>query len=284
MNIRKNNETPTQHVMMLQLPQLLLLATTMCTIANAWSLQATFLNAIKSSSLLTDLHQQHIASPTVSHMMKSTPLVDAPDEAKLEFATSFMGRLVANIMAKEQELLGDWKIDKIVEAAGNEFDEEKSHENLMRILLNGYDSSDSISSGDSSGLGSHRSPTKVTLFSFVDCPWCLLAKQLLQEEYQLNNDTLQIIELEDLGQEGKHLRASISLATGRTSMPACFINGKSVGGYTDGFLTDTNDATGETSEGFTFVPRPEVDLRMTESKGLASLHETGDLRRLLLEI
>eukprot|EP00985_Skeletonema_marinoi_P021958 scaffold13732_cov86-Skeletonema_marinoi.AAC.2 len=231
----------TTQLMMLQLPQLLLVALAIiCTIANAWSLQATFLNAIKSSSLLTDLHQQHIASPTVSHMMKSTPLVDAPDEAKLEFATSFMGRLVANIMAKEQELLGDWKIDKIVEAAGNEFDEEKSHENLMRILLNGYDSNDSI-----------------------NCPWCLLAKQLLQEEYQLDNDTLQIIELEDLGQEGKHLRASISLATGRTN---------------------DNDATGETSEGFTFVPRPEVDLRMTESKGLASLHETGDLRGLLLEI
>eukprot|EP00984_Skeletonema_dohrnii_P022425 scaffold11553_cov82-Skeletonema_dohrnii-CCMP3373.AAC.1 len=196
------------YVMMLQLPQLLLILATICTIANAWSLQATFLNAIKSSSLLTDLHQQHIASPTVSHMMKSTPLVDAPDEAKLEFATSFMGRLVANIMAKEQELLGDWKIDKIVEAAGNGFDEEKSHENLMRILLNGYD-------GGSNNVG--------------NCPWCLLAKQLLLEEYQLENDTLQIIELENLGQEGKHLRASISLATGRTSMPACFINGKSVG-------------------------------------------------------
>ena len=273
----------TTQLMMLQLAQLLLVALAIiCTIANAWSLQATFLNAIKSSSLLTDLHQQHIASPTVSHMMKSTPLVDAPDEAKLEFATSFMGRLVANIMAKEQELLGDWKIDKIVEAAGNEFDEEKSHENLMRILLNGYDGNGSISTSDSSGLTNDWSP-KVTLFSFVDCPWCLLAKQLLQEEYQLDNDTLQIIELENLGQEGKHLRASISLATGRTSMPACFINGKSVGGYTDGFFTDDNDATGETSEGFTFVPRSEVDLRMTESKGLASLHETGDLRRLLLE-
>lgn len=201
--------------------------------------------------------------------------------------------MVANVMAKEQELLGDWKIDKILEAAGREFDEDASHENLMRILWNGYHdrndddgrSLDDDDDGSSSSSRDKRSTTpKVTLFSFVDCPWCLLAKQLLQEEeYQSllldNNDTLQIIELEDLGREGKFLRASIALATGRTSMPACFINGKSVGGYTDGFSTDNNDA--EAGEGFTFVPRPEVDLRMMESKGLAALHETGELRVLL---
>ncbi len=200
-------------------------------------------------------------------------------------------------MAKEQELLGDWKIDKIVEAAGSEFDEETSHENLIRILLNEYyddcDDGDGRSLDDSSSsliIGSKRTP-KVTLFSFVDCPWCLLAKQLLQEEeYQSllldNDDALQIIELEDLGREGKHLRASIALATGRTSMPACFINGKSVGGYTDGFSTiddddDNTAAVGVMREGFTYVPRPEVDLRMMESKGLAALHETGELRVLL---
>lgn len=263
---------PLTSLIMMQLLQLLILIITIfSTLTNAWSLQTTLLNAIKTSSLLTNLHQKHIDSPKVSHMMKSTPLVDAPDSAKLEFATSFMGRLVANVMAKEQEMLGDWKIEKIVEAAGNDFDEEKSHENLMRILLNGYGNTD-------------RSP-KVTLFSFVDCPWCLLAKQLLlQEEYKLLLDdrTLQIIELEDLGYEGKHLRASIALATGRTSMPACFINGKSVGGYTDGFCTVLENA-GKQSERFMFVPRLEQDLRMMESKGLAVLHETGELRRLLLE-
>lgn len=197
-----------------------------------------------------------------------------------------MGRMVANVMAKEQELLGDWKIEKIVEAAGEEFDEVVSNENLRRILWNGYD--DDPDSSSSRVLGTNiqrKSSPKVTLFSFVDCPWCLLAKQLLQhEEYQslLDKDTtLQIIELEDLGVEGKHLRASIALATGRTSMPACFINGKSVGGYTDGFSTDNDDDDAKVGEGFTFVPRPEVDLRMMESKGLSALHETGELRVLL---
>ncbi len=199
-----------------------------------------------------------------------------------------MGQMVANVMAKEQQLLGDWKIDKIVEAAGEEFDEGVSHENLMGILWNGYyENGDQVDDGSRVLLGNNikRRSRKVTLFSFVDCPWCLLAKQLLQdEEYQslLDEDTsLQIIELEDLGVEGKHLRASIALATGRTSMPACFINGKSIGGYTDGFSTMNDDDDAEAGEGFTFVPRPEVDLRMMESKGLAALHETGELRVLL---
>lgn len=205
-------------------------------------------------------------------------------------------------MAKEQQLLGDWKIEKIVEAAGNDFDEEMSHDNLMRILRNGYSydsDEENIDNNSSSisidGIDTHSPSPIVTLFSFVDCPWCLLAKQLLQEgeEYRqlllLDNDDalLQIIELEELGQEGKHLRASIALATGRTSMPACFIGGKSVGGYTDGFSTDDDDNDvnldegRRMSEGFMFVPRPEVDLRMMESKGLASLHEKGELKRLI---
>ncbi|KAL7497986.1 hypothetical protein ACHAWT_006841 [Skeletonema menzelii] len=275
---------------MLQVSQLILLFTATAATTNAWSLQTQILNAIKSSSLLNKLHQQHIESPTVSHMMKSTPLVDAPDSAKLQFATSFMGQVLANIMAKEQQLLGDWKIEKIVEAAGSDFDEEVSHDNLMRILRNGYYDSENLDSSVE-GLGTHRHRSTlrspIVLFSFVDCPWCLLAKQLLQqEEYQQllldNEGTLQIIELEELGLEGKHLRASISLATGRTSMPACFIGEKSVGGYTDGFSTDHGNYEERRSEGFMFVPRPEVDLRMMESKGLASLHETGELKRLIL--
>lgn len=197
--------------------------------------------------------------------------MNAPDASKLEFADSFMGQIVANIMAKEQELLGYWKIEKIVEAAGDAFDEEKSHENLIKILCNG---------------------PKVTLFSFEDCPWCLLAKRLLQEEYYLGStDKIQIIELEHLGQEGKELRASIALATGRTSMPACFINGKSVGGYTDGFSSTTSLDDGDeeariaiNSEGSTFVPKPGRDLRVMESKGLAFMHETGKLRKLLIQL
>ena len=40
------------------------------------------------------------------------------------------------------------------------------------------------------------------------------------------------VELEERGREGKELRAAIALATGRTSMPAIFVGGRSLGGST----------------------------------------------------
>lgn len=224
------------------------------------------MNWVKSSSLFSELHQKHVASDTVQHMMKSTSLVDAPDEAKVRFANGPFGKMVADAMASEQKLLGDWKLGKIVEAAGDEYDEDDAHNDLLDVL--------------------DRAP--VTIFSFVDCPWCLLAKKLFEDEYSLSNGdgTLQIIELEDLGRDGKKLRAAIALATGRTSMPACFINKKSVGGYTDGFLHDAFDEGRSTSadSGFTYVPSPERDLRRVGSPGLAKLYESEELTILLKDI
>ena len=239
--------------------------------AYSWSLEGAMINWVKSSKLFATLHEEHIASPQVRHMMKATPLVNAPDDAKMDFANGFFGHLVANMMASEQALLGDWKLEKIVEAAGEDFDENIGHDYLLQVL----------------------DKASVTIFSFVDCPWCLLAKKLLEEEYQLINGdgTLQIIELEDLERDGKVLRASIALATGRTSMPACFIGGKSIGGYTDGFATNygsegdsasSADDDGKVS-GFTYVPIPERDLRFIGSPGMAKLHERGELETLLRE-
>lgn len=223
--------------------------------ADAWSLQNAVISWIKSSSLIADLHREHVSSGQVRHMMKSTPLVDAPDRDKMDFANGPIGRMVAGIMESEQSLLGDWKIEKIVEAASDDFDEGAGHRRLLDVL----------------------DGAPVTLFSFVDCPWCLLAKKLLSDECGLihGDGTLQVIELEDLGWEGKRLRASVALATGRTSMPACFIDGKSVGGYTDGFMN------GADSPGFSFSPAPERNLICRGSPGLAIMHERGDLAILL---
>ena len=63
------------------------------------------------------------------------------------------------MMASEQTLLGDWKIEKIVEAAGRNFDEDVAHQNLVNTLDEG---------------------PEVTLFSFVDCPWCLPCKATIE--------------------------------------------------------------------------------------------------------
>ena len=88
--------------------------------------------------------------------------------------------------------------------------------------------------------------TQVVVFSFTDCPWCVAAKKLLAEY-----DSVRDVDLEPLGQRGKTLRAAIALETGRTSMPAVYVRGEAVGGYTDG--------------------RP----------GLLTLHRTGELQERL---
>ncbi len=153
--------------------------------------QKFLLDWFKNSEMVATLHSEHIKSSQVQHMMKSTSLVKASDDDKLRFAESFMGRLVSEAMAKEQQMLGKWKVEKIIETAASEtgvFDVEAGHEQLLSII--------------------EKAP--VTLFSFVDCPWCLLAKKLLQEEPYLlssnadgKNGMLQIIELEDMGWKGK---------------------------------------------------------------------------------
>lgn len=233
---------------------------------DAWSFERAIANWVKSSDLFARLHEEHVASSQVRHMMKSTPLVDAPVDAKIDFANGPFGNMVAKMMESEQRLLGDWKLVKIVDAAGGDYDEDAGHRCLLDVL--------------------DRAP--VTLFSFVDCPWCFLAKRLLEDEYGLvhGDGILQIIELEDLNRKGKELRAAIALATGRTSMPACFVNGKSMGGYTDGFVTLQNAEScagnaNDDASGFTYVPPKERDLRYIESPGLAKLHECGDLATLL---
>jgi glutaredoxin len=260
----------------------------LCRYANAYSppsptsspsVQTILLEWFKNSELVARLHAEHVASPQVQHMMKSTQLVKAADDDKLRFAGSFMGRLVSDAMAKEQQMLGNWKVQKIIEAATPEtgvFDIEAGHNQLLNII--------------------ERAP--ITLFSFVDCPWCLLAKKLLQEEpYRLDygidgdNRMLQIVELEDLEWKGKELRASIALATGRTSMPACFIGGLSIGGFTDGFeffndqipseSLDPKSGSDDDINGEMFVPSTCLDLRLRDASGIKDMHETGRLQNLI---
>ena len=207
-------------------------------------------------------------SPGVQHMMKATPLVKASDNDKIAFASGSWGKIVADVMKAEQELLGAWKLEKIKEAAGENFDKEAALVRLKQLV--------------------NRTP--VTVFSFADCPWCLLAKKLLQEEpYNLNGEggTLQIIELEDLAWEGKELRAAIGLSTGRTSMPAIFINGKGIGGFTDGFevaeMSREHEGVENGSSDYSqYVPPAQIDLRTVGAPGLRAMHESGELQKLII--
>jgi glutaredoxin len=200
----------------------------------------------QQSAAVSSLHHKHIASETVVHMLQNTPFAAAPDEMKRDFARGAGGAAVAKFMQLEQQHIGEWKRDRIVEAAGTEFDAAAARAALVSEVCD----------------------QPVVLFSFVDCPWCLLAKEALQSELSLTSAgtaALRVVELEDLGRRGKELRAAIALATSRTSMPSIWIGGRCVGGYTDG--TPTGDAA----------------LCVEAALGLQPLVERGSLRGLLRE-
>ena len=212
-----------------------------------WAIRR-FLDWFRDSELVKEQHASHVAAPTVTHLLKGTPFVDAKDDQKLSFAASYVGRLVARIIKEEGEYvavwtfrrrvaatprlgrgysvetsnaaagtwifsgarlryLREWKVDKIREAAGPDYDA-------------------ALAAAD---LAAEIQRAEVVFFSFEDCPWCVAAKQLLAAY----DDVLEI-PLEPLGQRGKALRAAIAAATGRTSLPALWVRGEPVGGYTDG--------------------------------------------------
>ena len=174
-------------------------------------LKSKLLTFFQTSDAVAAKHAEHIASDTVQHFMKGTPFASAPDALKLDFVNGAAGQVVAAWMKWEQESLADWKIEKVVEAAGPDFDAAAAEAELRALA----------SSAD------------VVLFSFVDCPWCVAARSLLDER-RLTERT-RVVELEDLGRRGKALRAALALATGRTSLPNVFVGGRSVGGFTDGY-------------------------------------------------
>lgn len=261
-------------------------------------LQKSFLEWFKNSEMVQKLHTKHIQSSSVDHMMKSTILVNASDENKIKFANSQFGKIVSDTMAMEYQLLGEWKVQKIVEAASlSETDENNVMKN--KRLSSSSSSSSSMSfdvEGNHKELLQILEKKPITLFSFVDCPWCLLAKKCIQEEveeiermsgYDSNLSSLssiiQIIELEYLGWKGKELRASIALATGRTSMPACFIGGFSIGGYTDGFLLLDESSSEERveNEETMFIPESEFDLRFKDATGIKDMKDNGRLRDMI---
>jgi glutaredoxin len=205
-----------------------------------------FFSWFASSEAIAKLHAEHVAAPTVRHMIKGSPLAAAPDERKLEFARSSAGSAVSNFMKLEQQHIGEWKVQRIVEAAGSAFEPQAAREAMLSEL----------------------SGACIICFSFEDCPWCLLTKERLEAmaraEPLLEASAVRVVELEQRGPEGKALRAAIALATGRTSMPSVWVDGVCVGGHTDGDM-----------------PAGEADLCLRDSPGFAELEASGALREML---
>ena len=137
------------------------------------------LDWFKNSEMAAKRHQEHVNGDGVTHMMKGTPFVNAPDALKLRFVNDGAGRLVSEFMRREQRELGQWKVEKIIEAAGPEFDRRAAMKELKELARS----------------------APVVVLSFVDCPWCLAAKTLLLDELELPPDSVRVVELEVAGRK-----------------------------------------------------------------------------------
>ena len=147
------------------------------------------LDWFKNSEMAAKRHQEHVNGDGVTHMMKGTPFVNAPDALKLRFVNDGAGRLVSEFMRREQRELGQWKVEKIIEAAGPEFDRRAAMKELKELARS----------------------APVVVLSFVDCPWCLAAKTLLLDELELPPDSVRVVELEVADQRA--LTMTLTLTT-----------------------------------------------------------------------
>lgn len=156
------------------------------------------LDWFRNSDLVAAKHAEHIASESPVHMLQGTAFAAASEAQKLAFARGQAGAAVAQLVRWEQEYLGEWKAAKIIEAAGAH-DAAEARQALTRLV-------DHPKNQD----GSEESV--VVLFSFSDCPWCVAAKALLEEAHISTT----VYELDDMGREGKILRAALARATGKS--------------------------------------------------------------------
>eukprot|EP01031_Cornospumella_fuschlensis_P032320 gene32320-39087_t len=105
----------------------------------------------------------------------------------------------------------------------------------------------------------------LVMYSFTTCPYCLKAKAILQDKYQID---LKVIELDVDRAQGNAIRLELSKRTGRTSVPSIWLNGQFLGGC--------NDGPTEIMSKYGGVVRTKG--------GIASLDREGTLKSLLDEI
>jgi len=72
-------------------------------------------------------------------------------------------------------------------------------------------------------------PSTITIFSKTTCPFCIKAKLLIQSNYNINT---QIIELDRIT-DGPNIGQVLNHITHQRTVPNIFILGKHIGGYTE---------------------------------------------------
>ena len=72
-------------------------------------------------------------------------------------------------------------------------------------------------------------PSTITIFSKTTCPFCIKAKQLIDTNYTIK---IQIIELNEM-KEGPIIGQMLNQITNQRTVPNIFVLGKHIGGYTE---------------------------------------------------
>ena len=83
----------------------------------------------------------------------------------------------------------------------------------------------------SARLPSIVSSNKVIVFSWVRCPFCVKAKQLLGGLVPASEMTT--FDLDSMGAEGEALHNEVIAATQHDTVPAIYIKEKFIGGFSD---------------------------------------------------
>lgn len=72
--------------------------------------------------------------------------------------------------------------------------------------------------------------TRICMFTTASCPYCIKAHRLLLDKY---NVSPQIIDLQQIASHRSHLAQALQRATGKSTVPAIFIFGRYIGGFTE---------------------------------------------------
>ncbi|CAJ1400064.1 unnamed protein product [Effrenium voratum] len=132
----------------------------------------------------------------------------AKDDDRVNYMESPLGQFLGSIAkAMSDSPLNDAKIWFAQTQAG-EYDEAAARGKLEDYIKN----------------------NKVLMFSFTKCPFCIKAKRELTDM----GVPFTALDLDQMDQEGKELRAELAKKTKRTSMPNIFIAGQGIGGCNDG--------------------------------------------------
>jgi glutaredoxin 3 len=127
-------------------------------------------------------------------------------------------------------LVGFMSLNKVIKQTDENAIDFPSIKSLKQSIVSNFAGEyDSVAINKS--IDQDLTNNKYVMYSFRKCPYCLKAKSILLDKYELN---MKVIELDDDKRQGSAIRLELSKRTGRTSVPSIWIQGQFIGGCNDG--------------------------------------------------